>query len=327
MVKRFIVGSTLPEKPSLADRTVRTQCALDPDTAAVVKKVVEPCHARSLLKLLPVTAATGAATTVREQLMSINYDPDPTTSRIRFEYTTAPDDSMSSDQTVVSAWSSSPLGNPAAGDGYLYDHPGASDRDIPTSKPRSISRRATLAAALLCAVGVGAGLGIAILDYTGSAPSRPAVVVPATRPHPAAPPTLAVPSDPPPVASPNALPPAVSAPGSVTSPADSGPAPAEPAPANTPAPADSAPVNAPAPPADPGPPPPNAGSSPADLPAPPMSPPMPPVIINIPPLPQPLPPPQQPKCKLVPQPPKCSINIVTGKKNCEPPPPPKPVCF
>src|ERR1700722_18520893 len=177
--------------------------------------------------------------------MNTTHEPDPTTSTIRTDYTTPSDYSMSSDQTTASAWSSSPLGplgDPAADDPYPFDQP---DEFDPPAQPRAARKIAVLAAALLATVGVGAALGIAIFDYTSSAPAPPAVV-PAATPQPAALPPAASALPPAPAAlvpapSPAALPPApspaaVSAPAPAAAPADSGLAPADSAPVSAPAP-------------------------------------------------------------------------------------------
>src|SRR5271165_4739320 len=265
------------------------------------KKVLKKCPIYSPLLLLPVTAAHRGLYDTKEHAMTNIHDVDRTA-------TIAPD------YTVASGWSSSPLGNPAAEYGQSPEY-GQSfefgqsfeppDPVTPAAKPKSIGKAAALAAVLVGTIGVGAAVGMAIFDFTGSSQPRPAVVVPAPQPAavvpgPAAPPAPAVVSPP------------DSGPGPAAfSPPDSGPAPATvSAPDSRPAPA------AVSPPPDSGPAPADPGSQPVAAPVPPVLPPislppvvLPPITVQLPQLP--------PTQKATPTPlPLCTPQIIKAKGKC-----------
>ena len=107
--------------------------------------------------------------------MNVMNDQDPTTFSPRAD-----------DVTAASAWSSSPLGDPADGaeyHPYRYNFP--PDPITSAARPKSISK-ATLAAGLVGTIGVGAALGMAIFVYTDSSQVRPLTVVPGSTGVPAA---------------------------------------------------------------------------------------------------------------------------------------------
>src|ERR1700736_376398 len=107
--------------------------------------------------------------------MNVMNDQDPTTFSPRAD-----------DVTTASAWSSSPLGDPADEaeyHPYRYNFP--PDPITPAAGPKSISK-ATLAAGLVGTIGVGAALGMAIFVYTDSSQVRPMTVVPGSTGVPAA---------------------------------------------------------------------------------------------------------------------------------------------
>jgi hypothetical protein len=123
-------------------------------------------------------------------------DQDPTTLSPRAD-----------DVTAASAWSSSPLGDPADRAEY---HPYRNNlppdfrpdfRAFPADpitaagRLKSISK-ATLAAGLVGTIGVGAALGMAVFVYTNSSQVRPLTVVPGSTGVPAAFPTAGVQSVP-----------------------------------------------------------------------------------------------------------------------------------
>jgi hypothetical protein len=218
--------------------------------------------------------------------MRTTHDPDATT------------DSVPSDYTTPSPWSSSPLGDLAPEVGYPVNRPTMPDPEIAPAKPRSISKGAALAAALVGTLGVGAVLVVPGCAYFPSTPyHHPPVGVappaPGSAPGGVVSPGVAPPAGGP-VADPGWAPPA----GGPVATDPGWPAP----PAGWPAPP---PPAAPPPggfgsgnPADPGP--------PVAAPAAPAPPPgitnviidphvqLPPLVIKPPP----------PKCHLVPQPPK-----------------------
>jgi hypothetical protein len=118
-------------------------------------------------------------------------DQDPTTASPRAD-----------DVTAASAWSSSPLGDPADQaeyHPYRYNFPRDFPPDFPPDFPldfppdpitvagklKSISK-ATLAAGLVGTIGVGAALGMAVFVYTNSSQGRPLTVVPGSTGVPAA---------------------------------------------------------------------------------------------------------------------------------------------
>jgi hypothetical protein len=129
--------------------------------------------------------------------------------------THAPQDEQS---TVASAWSSSPLGNPAD-DGAYSDAAGFIDEhhDFPLDPTTSVRKRrflskGVMAGGLIAAVGLSAALGLTLLDNSKSNQTRPlsatsgataaptaapfASLAPAPAPAPAAPaPAVAAPVD------------------------------------------------------------------------------------------------------------------------------------
>jgi len=215
--------------------------------------------------------------------MSTMYDADPTTYSPRGE-----------DATIVSAWSSSPLGDPAfrAGDadedGYPAYRGGFRPDPITpaAAKPKPMGK-AALAAGVIGAIGMGAALGIVLIG--NSTQPRTVTVTPGSTGAPIAVPAAGAPTQ--------VVPPPGPAPAQAVAPPDNGPAPTAvvAVPDNSPAPipAFTQPDN-PAPPADP-------GSPPALTPPGPVvnvNVPLPPVSVSVqppqlPPLPSPpkLPPP------------------------------------
>ena len=149
--------------------------------------------------------------------MSTIHDPDRTTIQDPDKTGFAP---RAQDATVASAWSSSPLGEPAAdaaetecfGDypGYLFDDPGT-----PATSSKSVVKTA-VAAGVIGTVGVGAALGI-VLFGTSARPHAVTVAAGGTGVSSAVP-AIPVPAQP-------------------VNPPDSGPAPAVVLPDNDPAPA------------------------------------------------------------------------------------------
>jgi hypothetical protein len=138
----------------------------------------------------------GPRPTPQEQAMNGMDDQDPTTLSPRAD-----------DVTAASAWSSSPLGDPADRAEY---HPYRNNlppdfrpdfRAFPADpitaagRLKSISK-ATLAAGLVGTIGVGAALGMAVFVYTNSSQVRPLTVVPGSTGVPAAFPTAGVQSVP-----------------------------------------------------------------------------------------------------------------------------------
>ena len=135
--------------------------------------------------------------------MNVMNDQDPTTFSPRAD-----------DVTKASAWSSSPLGDPADEaeyHPYRYNFP--PDPITRPAGPKSISK-ATLAAGLVGTIGVGAALAMAIFVYTDSSQVRPMTVVPGSTGVPAAFP-------------PGGAPDIGSAPAQAVTPADNGIAPAQ----------------------------------------------------------------------------------------------------
>jgi hypothetical protein len=133
--------------------------------------------------------------------MNVMNDQDPSTFSPRAD-----------DVTTASAWSSSPLGDPADEAEYhphRYNFP--PDPITPAAGPKSI----TLAAGLVGTIGVGAALAMAIFVYTDSSQVRPMTVVPGSTGVPAAFP-------------PGGAPDIGSAPAQAVTPADNGPPPADP---------------------------------------------------------------------------------------------------
>src|SRR6267378_4372371 len=137
------------------------------------QKRVRSTHAsRSYLRQRPNRAATHTA---GEHAMNVMNDQDPSTFSPRAD-----------DVTTASAWSSSPLGDPADEAEYhphRYNFP--PDPITPAAGPKSISK-ATLAAGLVGTIGVGAALAMAIFVYTDSSQVRPMTVVPGSNGVPAA---------------------------------------------------------------------------------------------------------------------------------------------
>jgi hypothetical protein len=189
------------------------------------------------------------------------------------EFRSATFAAQSYDATIAEAWASSPLGDPAIEDGSLSDL--AKSEDFPPTtviakpdaEPRtSRGSNVLVAAAVVAALGMVSGLGLMLLDGTGSKQEKPAaVVVPNSGVGSALPPA---PSEVPPS-------PVAPAPPSVATPPDSGQAPTGPVSGGD-APALSGPAPAPAPvgpaaQADPGTPPAGTPNTP-------------PVIVNAPPV-------------------------------------------
>ena len=208
--------------------------------------------------------------------------------------------------TVASAWSSSPLGDPADGAAYSdaagfvedrYDFPPDPTNSAP--KPRFISK-GVLAGSLIAAVGLSAALGMALFGESNQ--PRPVSVASGVTARPVAAPAAA----PAPVLTP---PDNAAAPASVVAlPADiPAPAPVVTPPVDIPAPA---PVVTP--PADNGPPPADPGPPPA------APPPGPVVIVNAPPPPVWLP----PIHPLQPPPPQSPPHLPPPPKLPTLPPPP-----
>jgi hypothetical protein len=136
--------------------------------------------------------------------MNVMNDQDPSTFSPRAD-----------DVTTASAWSSSPLGDPADEaeyHPYRYNFP--PDPITRPAGPKSISK-ATLAAGLVGTIGVGAALAMAIFVYTDSSQVRPMTVVPGSTGVPAAFP-------------PGGAPDIGSAPAQAVTPPDYGPPPADP---------------------------------------------------------------------------------------------------
>jgi hypothetical protein len=210
------------------------------------------------------------------------------------------------DVTAASAWSSSPLGDPADRaeyHPYRYNFPPdfPPDPGAAAGGLKSISK-ATLVAGLVGTIGIGAALGMAVFVYTNSTQARPLTVVPGSTGVPAAIPAAGAPNigsipaqavTPPDNGSAPAqavtLPDNGGAPAQVVSPPNIGPPPADPGP----------------PAADPGPPAPDPGPPAADPGSPPVAPAGPVVIVNTPalppiwlphPHPAPPPPPPPPAC-------------------------------
>jgi hypothetical protein len=182
--------------------------------------------------------------------------------------------------TTVSAWSSSPLGDPSDGGGRSLSRDGfPPDPITPPVRARSISKGA-VAGGLIGTLGVGAALGMAL--FGNWTQPRPVTVAPGSAGVPASVPAAVAPA------------PVISPPASGPAPAD-GPAPA----AVVNPPADNGPA-----PADPGSPPPPAPSGPIVI----VNPPAPPdVSVTVQPAPPPSPAPQptstpNPKPTLTPQP-------------------------
>jgi hypothetical protein len=207
------------------------------------------------------------------------------------------------DVTVASAWSSSPLGDPASDAGYAdeagyladgYDFP--PDPITPARKPKFVSK-GVLAGGLIATVGLSAALGMALFGNWSQ--PRPASVTSGATAAPVAAPA-----------------PAVAAP--VQTPPDNSPAPvpvaAPPADIPAPAPVVVPQVNIPAP-APVVTPPPDNGPPPADPGSPPAAPPAGPVVIVAPPPvwlpplhpPLPLQPPPPPSPPHLPPPPKGAL--------------------
>jgi hypothetical protein len=165
-----------------------------------------------------------------------------------------------SDPTVASAWSSSPLGDPATGDEYIGDRAELPlDPITPAAKRLPLGKNAVVIAAVLASFGAGAAaLTFAVAGHFGSPEPKPAVVVPDSAVVPGAPSgPAAAPAAP--VAP--AAPPAVSQPENgqpAFSPGGEGSSNGGAAPAEVPAPPAAAP-----PPADPGTPPANGPGGPS----------------------------------------------------------------
>lgn len=243
--------------------------------------------------------------------MSTCYDAEATALAL-LDYTTPSDYELSSDW--AEAWSSSPLGDPTVDDEDFFDH-------IDEHGPQALAPRPTsgvaIAAAVLGALGVGALLSVAVLDFTSSPTPTQTVVVPGAThvPGPATPqaaaPTAAVPA-PAPAQAPAPAPAASRGAAPVTNhlviPSGSG------APANVPLAGSDAGPAAVDVPVDAGPPPQNPHPS---------------VILNVPPVPQVPAVPQLPGVPPVPAvppvPPVPSLPLALPMPKFLPPPPPPPI--
>ncbi|OBF75572.1 hypothetical protein A5750_10775 [Mycobacterium sp. 852002-51613_SCH5001154] len=84
------------------------------------------------------------------------------------------------DLTVAEAWASSPLGDPTIEDGSSAQPVESEDSPATTviAKPRSWGTNALVAGAVVAALGAVAGLGLLLIDGSGSKELKPTVVAP-----------------------------------------------------------------------------------------------------------------------------------------------------
>ncbi|MCB0940570.1 MAG: hypothetical protein KDB72_10070 [Mycobacterium sp.] len=136
------------------------------------------------------------STTYAEPTATFAFSPDLPTGpefAITPEYT-ATHYTLGSDDPTALAWSLSPLGDPAAEDDDLFIDAGEHHRESAIK----IRTGGALAAIVLGAAGMGAAVGIAMVDFFDT-PTLPAVVIPAANapapapmaPHSGSPATVA----------------------------------------------------------------------------------------------------------------------------------------